>query len=141
MLKTWITIPENSDFSIYNLPFGIFSTEGTSPRVGVAIGDLIIDLAALAQKGIIDVPLDALHQPYLNPFIQLGKSVTNGVRTSLQAMLCDENSALKGFEKGFVAQAVATMHLPVDVRDYTDFYSSIEHASNSASVHFQAHET
>lgn len=130
MLKTWMNIPKDSDFSIHNLPFGVFSTSGTSPRVGVAIGDSIIDLAALVHKGLLDVPVEALEQPFLNNFIALGKSVTNGVRKSLQAMLTDEKAALKNLEAVFIKQADAIMHLPVDVRDYTDFYSSIEHATN-----------
>lgn len=125
-----MNIPKDSDFSIHNLPFGVFSTSGTSPRVGVAIGDSIIDLAALVHKGLLDVPVEALEQPFLNNFIALGKSVTNGVRKSLQAMLTDEKSALKNLEAVFIKQADAIMHLPVDVRDYTDFYSSIEHATN-----------
>ncbi len=125
-----MNIPKDSDFSIHNLPFGVFSTSGTSPRVGVAIGDSIIDLAALVHKGLLDVPVEALEQPFLNNFIALGKSVTNGVRKSLQAMLTDEKAALKNLEAVFIKQADAIMHLPVDVRDYTDFYSSIEHATN-----------
>ncbi len=132
-LTTWVEIPEHSDFSIYNLPFGIFSTTEHTKRVGVAIGEQIIDLVEVFELGIFDglsITKSVLITPFLNDFIALGKASTNGVRERLQTHLCDERSPLKTSSRVFVDQSEATMHLPVRVGDYTDFYSSIEHATN-----------
>ncbi len=129
-LTSWLEIPPDTDFSIYNLPFGIFSTSEREKRVGVAIGNQIIDLQILAECRMIDAPVAAVSNQFLNDFISLGKSVTHKVRESIQQMLCDEDSPLKKLEKAFVNQAVAQMHLPVRIGDYTDFYSSEEHATN-----------
>jgi len=132
-LTTWVEIPEHSDFSIYNLPFGIFSTPEHTKRVGVAIGDQIIDLVEVLELGIFDglsITKSVLITPFLNDFIALGKVSTNGVRERLQSHLCDARSPMKTSSRVFVDQSEATMHLPVRVGDYTDFYSSIEHATN-----------
>ncbi|MEN0048793.1 MAG: fumarylacetoacetase [Bacteroidota bacterium] len=125
-----INIPANSDFSIHNIPFGIFSTAEASPRVGVAIGEHILDLAALAKLGVFDFDNSVLSQPYLNDFMALGKAITSKVRTDIQEWIQLEVSPLVGRTDLFVPQSEATMHLPVRVGDYTDFYSSIEHATN-----------
>ena len=132
-IKTWIDIPTNSDFSVYNLPFGIFSTEHTQKRVGLAIGDKIIDLPEVLRSGLLDtlsIPFSAVENEFLNDLIALGKKKTNGIREILQDHLCDENSPLKTHDSCFVDRSSAIMHLPVRVGDYTDFYSSIEHATN-----------
>lgn len=129
-----IAIPSNSDFSIYNLPYGIFSSKGSSPRVGVAIGDHLIDLAAVIEIGLLNVPLAAVCQPSLNAFIALGKEVTSQVRIQLQQWLQEENSPLYSHTSIFYLQSEVEMHLPVAIGDYTDFYSSIEHATNVGSM-------
>lgn len=132
-MKTWFPIPEQSDFSIYNLPYGIFSTKVRSPRIGIAIGEQIIDLGAAAQLGLFDdleIPVAVYYKETLNDYIALGKAITNKVRERLQEQLCKRNSPLKSNPSVFVKQSEATMHLPVSVGDYTDFYSSIEHATN-----------
>lgn len=129
-LNSWVDIPKNSDFTIYNLPFGIFSTPGTPPRVGIAIGDQIVDLAPLALERWIDCPVEELEQPFLNSFIRLGKNVTRKVREQVQAQLCAENSELKSYPQYLIGMEEATLHMPVSIGDYTDFYSSMEHATN-----------
>lgn len=131
-MNTWLTISPDSDFSIHNLPFGIFSKDGGSKRVGVAIGDFVIDLLAAHKLGVFDGPNvtnDALENDFLNDFIALGKPTTNAVRLRLQEHLCDESSPLKG-SATMIPMSEVQMHLPVKVGDYTDFYSSIEHATN-----------
>ncbi|MEE9374255.1 MAG: fumarylacetoacetase [Saprospiraceae bacterium] len=130
LLNSWISISKDSDFSIYNLPFGIFSIDGGTPRVGIAIGDSIVDLAACAEKGWVDVSTDVLNKDTLNDFISLGKPITNKVRLDIQKLLCDTNSPLKDNPHLIIKQSQVTMHMPVYVGDYTDFYSSIEHATN-----------
>lgn len=132
-LNTFINIPKNSDFSIYNLPYGIFSTKTKTPRAGIAIGKQILDLAALARKGFfaeLNIDKKVFAQSTLNDFIALGKTVTKQVRMKVQAALCDENSIIAQHRRLLVQQRNATMHLPVQIGDYTDFYSSIEHATN-----------
>ncbi len=125
-----IDIPQHSDFSIHNIPFGIFSTAERSARVGVAIGDHILDLVAVAELGVFKFDTTVLSQSTLNAFIALGKGVTSRVRTNIQQWIQDNQSPLAGKSELFVKQAYAQMHLPVQVGDYTDFYSSIEHATN-----------
>ncbi len=133
-LQSWLPIADNSDFSIYNLPLGIFSTPSQPiPKVGVAIGDQIIDLTMVVDQGLLpelQEHSDVLQSRYLNDYIGLGKKLTSQVRSHLQQMLCDPQSPLKDLKQAFVDQSLAQMHLPVQVGDYTDFYSSIEHATN-----------
>jgi len=131
-MNTFIPIPENSDFTIHNLPYGIFSDK-RKPRIGVAIGDQILDLAGVARLGYFDkivADRKVFSQPVLNGFISLGKVKTNAVRATIQKLLTSSRSTIKNKSRLFVAQSAATMHLPVRVGDYTDFYSSIEHATN-----------
>ncbi|MEM6394781.1 MAG: fumarylacetoacetase [Bacteroidota bacterium] len=125
-----ISIPANSDFSIHNIPFGIFSTADRPKRVGVAVGDHILDLVAVADLEVFDFDTSVLSRPFLNDFIGLGRSVTAQVRLDIQRWLQSSDSPLNGKPSLFVTQAEATLHLPVQVGDYTDFYSSIEHATN-----------
>ena len=97
-MNTWIEVPNNTDFSIYNLPFGIFSKKGISKRVGVAIGNKVIDLLACNKLNIfadLDIHNSVFENTFLNDFINLGKKKTNKVREILQKQLIDENSKLK----------------------------------------------
>lgn len=130
-LTSWLDISADSNFSIYNLPFGIFSKKKKGKtRAGIAIGNQIVDLAALAQAELIDVSPYVFRQSTLNEFIALGKEVTNKVRLDVQKLLVDKNSPLKEKSEILVSQADVQMHLPIHIGDYTDFYSSIEHATN-----------
>ncbi len=123
-------MPKNSDFSIYNLPFGIFSVGGDEPKVGIAIGEQIVDLSALANLGLLEIDASYFKKSTLNDFISLGKKITNKVRLDVQRLLSIENSPVKNHLEVFILQKNVKMHLPVHVGDYTDFYSSIEHATN-----------
>ena len=125
-----IDIPENSDFSIHNIPFGIFSTKNLSPRAGVAIGNHILDLVALSQLNVFDFDTSVFEKDTLNDFISLGKPITNIVRTSIQNWIFDKNSLMADKPNLFVLQSESKMHLPIKIGDYTDFYSSLEHATN-----------
>jgi len=131
-MNSWIDIKKDSDFSIYNLPFGVFSVNGGSKRIGVAIGDQVIDLLEINKSGILDLGIsnDVIENEYLNDFIALGKEKTSAVREIVQSELCNQNSKLKDLSGIFYNQSAVEMHLPVKVGDYTDFYSSIEHATN-----------
>ncbi|MEM6319250.1 MAG: fumarylacetoacetase [Bacteroidota bacterium] len=125
-----IPIPKNSDFTLHNLPFGIFSTPSRTKRIGVAVGEHILDLAAVAQLNVFDFDLNVFNQSVLNNFIALGKATTNNVRTNIQQWLQVEKSPISDHLQIWVKQSEATMHLPLQIGDYTDFYSSIEHATN-----------
>jgi fumarylacetoacetase len=129
-----INIPVHSDFSIHNLPFGIFSTKGSAPRVGVAIGEHVLDLKAVVDLGFLNISPEVVAQPSLNAFIALGKQTTKTVRQVLQQWLQQEDSLLYDHPNLFYLQKEVKMHLPVEVGDYTDFYSSIEHATNVGSM-------
>jgi fumarylacetoacetase len=132
-LNTWVSIPNNSDFSIHNLPFGVFSIGNSTKSLGIAIGAHIVDLHYWSQLGCfkeITLQNDVFAAETLNNFISLGKTVTNAIRNKVQEILCNPESPLKNDPRALVAQSEATMHLPVAIGDYTDFYSSIEHATN-----------
>ena len=136
-MNTWIEIPKNSDFSIYNLPFGIFSTNKNSKRVGIAIGNNIIDLLACNELDLfkdLNINNNVFENNFLNDFINLGKNTTNKVREIIQQQLTDESSKIKMSSVVIIPMNEAEMHLPVKVGDYTDFYSSIEHATNIGSM-------
>jgi fumarylacetoacetase len=129
---SWVHVPANSDFPIQNLPYGIFSHAGTA-RAGVAIGEHILDLQALAQLGGFeglgfDASVFASHT--LNSFIALGKSVGSAVRARITAVLQKGSAWEAKASQILVKQAEASMLLPVQIGDYTDFYSSLEHATN-----------
>lgn len=136
-LTSWVNVPENSDFPIQNLPFGIFKTQSSSPRVGVAIGDQVIDLSVLNKLGFFEkLKIDnaVFTNQYLNDFIALGKSTTGAVRERLSELLNVNNTELQGNkearDKVLHDMRNVQMLMPVYVRDYTDFYSSIDHATN-----------
>jgi fumarylacetoacetase len=136
-LKSWVEVKPGSDFPIQNLPFGVFITNDRTARAGVAIGEYILDLAVIAEAGLFNnIPVDktVFSKSILNDFIALGKPVTNAVREKVSDLLNAENSELRDNAelkaKVLVKQSEAQMLLPVQVPNYTDFYSSKEHATN-----------
>lgn len=136
-LKSWIEVKPGSDFPIQNLPFGVFKTAEKTPRAGVAIGEYILDLSAIAQAGLLDgisFNKKVLSQKTLNDFIALGKPVTNAVRERLSDLLDMQNNELQDMpelkKQALVKQSEVQMLLPVHIPNYTDFYSSREHATN-----------
>ncbi len=133
-LHSQLSVPPDSDFSIYNIPFGIGRIEGEC-HVCSRIGDTVIDLYHCKKLGLLPVPgltEDALRSDYLNDFIGLGKTVTNSVRTTVQSLLGKEvrEEAFTRLKQTFHPASEVPMQLPVEAGDYTDFYSSKEHATN-----------
>lgn len=135
--KSWVEIPENSDFPIQNIPFGIYSTSSNEPRACVAIGNKIADLYELANRGYLkglDINIDDFRKSELNDVMKAGKMGMRKLRNRLAELFDAENSELQGNQADvsgiFKSQDSVEMHLPVRVGDYTDFYSSIEHATN-----------
>lgn len=136
-LNSFIEVSPQSDFTIHNLPYGIFSRTAEGERqVGVAIGDWVIDLAALEKHGLLKLSDQDTYfnQPKLNKFIESGKANWSKVRKTLQSLLSVDNLTLQENEalrqEVLVKQDSVTLHLPLQVSGYTDFYSSKEHATN-----------
>ncbi len=135
--KSWIPVPENSDFPIQNIPFGVFLTKEDVVTIGTRIGDSAIDMGALQQLGYfegIELTDDMFMQDTLNDFISDGKKTWRLVRNRL-ADLFDENNPKLRDNKDHCDVVIFNisdieMLLPVQIGDYTDFYSSKEHATN-----------
>ncbi|MBU2650161.1 MAG: fumarylacetoacetase [Bacteroidetes bacterium] len=136
--KSWLSIPVDSDFPIQNIPFGIIRTKGNAPRPATIIGDTVIDLSAMADFGFFDnlgiEDLTPFYKPFLNDFIALGKKHTNAVRERVAEVFSAGNDELKEYPEAremiLIPVNDAEMLMPVQVGDYTDFYSSREHATN-----------
>src|SRR5947209_18739074 len=135
-LRSFIDVAPDSHFPIQNLPYGVFSAkDGRAPRVGVAIGDYVLDLWQLAQDCRFDVVEPAVFAaPHLNPFMALGPKVWSSTRARISELLRHDHPELRDNEKlrkrALVPMSDVTLHLPVAVSGYTDFYSSKEHATN-----------
>lgn len=135
-MKSFIDVPADSHFPIQNLPFGVFKPSGESARVGVAIGDQVLDLAVLEDAGhfraAISEPVFA--NDSLNAFMALGLPVWKQTRAILQRLLSADTITLRDDAqlraRAFHAQREVTMLLPARIGDYTDFYSSYHHAHN-----------
>ena len=135
--KSWIEVPKNSDFPIQNIPFGVFITKEDVITIGTRIGDSAIDMGALQQLGYfegIDLTDDMFMQDTLNDFISDGKKTWRLVRNRLAEIFDENNSTLRDNPKQrdivIFEMDDIEMQLPVLIGDYTDFYSSKEHATN-----------
>ena len=134
---SWLHVDKNSDFPIQNIPFGVFLTRDDIITIGTRIGDTAIDLGALHQLGYFkDIPLtdDIFLQDTLNDFIADGRKTWRLVRNRIAEIFDSNNDVLKANKKNketvlFRLDEIE-MQLPVQIGDYTDFYSSIEHATN-----------
>ena len=124
----WVEVPDGSPFPVTNLPYGVFSTAEQSRRVGVALGEDVIDLAPLAEADGLDIARE-LASPTLNPFLALGRPAWAAVRAWLSDLLTTEGRRDLVRSHLIPAQDV-TLHLPFEVADYVDFYSSQHHAEN-----------
>ena len=140
-LKSWVEVPPDSDFPIQNLPFGIFKTRYLSPVAGVAIGNHVLDLVYLHENGYLaglDLPTGIFNQRYLNDFLALGRKKGRQVRERVSELLQHDNVALKSNgaarEIALIPMQEVQMQMPVRVPNYTDFYSSEEHATNVGSL-------
>src|SRR4029077_3968242 len=137
-LRSFLEIAKDSDFPIQNLPFGVFQPKQDRPRVGVAIGDLIVDLSVLEELGHFQSPefqgRKVFSEDSLNSFLALGRPAWRRTREILQHLLSAETATLRDDarlrEKVFHAQKDVTMKLPARIGNYTDFYSSYHHAHN-----------
>lgn len=135
-MKSWIEVPEKSDFSIQNIPFGIAAHNGNK-FVASRIGNSVINLNALHQRGYFkgaSIESNPFDSDTLNAFIEHGKAICSDIRIRIIEIFADAQSALTFDEEGkkevIIAFAEIEMCMPLRVGDYTDFYSSIDHATN-----------
>ena len=136
-LKSWVEIENDSAFPIQNLPFGIFATPQIKHRSGVAIGNFVLDLKALADLGYLEslnIDPSLFENEYLNDFMALGKAKCRETRNRVSELLSTDSKELEEnadhVKQVLLPAAGITMRMPVRIGDYTDFYSSIEHATN-----------
>ena len=135
-LRSFVAVDASSDFPIQNLPYGVFSAkDGLAPRVGVAIGDHVLDLWELAQDCRIDVVEPAVFAATsLNPFMALGPKVWSTTRARISELLRADHPELRDNQqlrqRALVPMRDVKLHMPFTVAGYTDFYSSKEHATN-----------
>ncbi|OIQ37421.1 MAG: fumarylacetoacetase [Crocinitomix sp. MedPE-SWsnd] len=134
---SWVEVPSNSDFPIQNIPFGTFKTSSLSPRVGIAIGEQVLDLKALFDLGYLNnIGFDSedFDTCFLNNMMRKGKSGSRKLRERIFELLEKSNDELQSkpedIAKVLLTQGEVEMLLPIDSRDYTDFYSSEQHAFN-----------
>lgn len=138
---SWLASANTPDgpFPIQNLPYGIFSTAGVNPRVGVAIGDQILDLRVLEEAGLLPAgPAPVFAADSLNPFMACGPAVWRAVRAAIADLLDAATPTLRDAvelrARALVPMDGARLHLPMVVRGFTDFYASKEHATNVGSM-------
>lgn len=131
--SSWLPVSSHSDFSLHNLPFGIFSTKSGEPRVGVAIGEWIIDMSAAHELGFfktLEIDAAVFKKEALNDLISLGRKAAKAIRLTIQQWLTDGDSPFKEVAaQVLIRQTDARMHMPLRIGNYTDFYSSEEHAT------------
>ncbi|WP_273498389.1 fumarylacetoacetase [Lentibacter algarum] len=133
LLTSWVTSANTADapFPLNNLPYGVFSTANSDPRCGVAIGDMILDVAAAEEAGLIaltDAPL--FDVPFWNEVMEEGPKLWAALRTRLTELLAEGSPDKAELSDMLVAQSDADMHLPFLVSEFTDFYASKNHATN-----------
>ena len=139
-MRSFIQVEPTSHFPIQNLPYGIFKEKekDNPPRVGVAIGNYVLDLSILEKEGyfqnILNTDEKIFSEPSLNKFMEKGIDTWKAVRQRLQNVLSENEPELRDDlplrEKAFIQRSGVEMQLPVNIGDYTDFYASKEHATN-----------
>ena len=142
-MSSWVEVPEDSDFSIANIPFGVFSVVGSNdcPHITTRIGNTIVDIHNLQKVGLLEplsscFDISVLLDSTLNRFMGLNRSVWRETRSLLIALLSSTGSGDLASSEAARAQCLIPidekirMHLPATIGDYTDFYSSREHATN-----------
>ena len=136
-LESWVKVPKETDFPIQNLPLGVFKTDQLEPRVGVRIGDSILDLKTLHVLGYLDnlpFSIESFDTDSLNLLMKKGKIAARRLRDRISELLNKENNELQNnnhhVQQVLIDVASADVLMPIEIGDYTDFYSSREHATN-----------
>lgn len=137
LLRSWLESANapDTDFPLNNLPYGVFSIDDDEPRCGVAIGDMILDMAAIEEAGLLRLADDPVFDvPFWNEVMELGPATWVPLRAMLMELLVEGSDAeaeLRGF---LVPQAKAQLHMPFLVAEYTDFYAGMQHAKNMGAI-------
>lgn len=137
LMKSWVTSANSADtpFPLNNLPYGVFSTNGEEPRCGVAIGDMILDMAALETAELIKLDAEGVFDlPFWNDVMELGPDVWAKLRARLQDMLGEGSHDQAAVEPHLIPIADAKLHMPLVVSEYTDFYAGRQHAQNMGAI-------
>jgi fumarylacetoacetase len=136
-MKSWIEIKADSDFSLQNVPYGIGVIPGSGKCICTRIGETVVNLAAMARLGYFDqqgFKVSDFEKPVLNDFIAKGKKATCTIRNIIQECFTEKNCSDTEIslvrQMALHAESEVRMLMPLQVGDYTDFYSSIEHATN-----------
>ena len=128
-MSCWVEGASGSPYDVDNLPYGVFSTaERDEPRVGVRIGDYVLDVAPVAAAEMLEIA-HAFEAPTLNPIMAAGRPTWTALRTWLTRLLTDD-SERELLEPNLIPVDRITLHQPFDVADYVDFYCSLQHATN-----------
>ncbi|KRF16693.1 fumarylacetoacetase [Nocardioides sp. Soil797] len=130
--STWVAGAAGSPYDIDNLPYGVFATADEEPRVGVRIGDLVLDLAPVAAAEMLEVA-HVFEQASLNPLMALGREHNAAVRQWIIRLLTDEVER-SDVESHLIPLSEVEMRMPIEVGDYVDFYASEHHASNVGTI-------
>ena len=133
LLKSWVASANSAEhpFPLNNLPYGVFSTEGGEPRCGVAIGDMILDVQAAEENGLIALAEEPLFDvPFWNALMEEGPAVWAALRERLSSLLAEGSADQSKVEPLLVPMADAELHMPFAVSEYTDFYAGRNHAFN-----------
>ncbi len=136
-MKSWVTSANTPDtpFPLNNLPYGVFSVGDEDARCGVAIGDMILDMAALETAELIHLDDDAAFDlPFWNDVMELGPDIWAKLRARLHEMLAEGSADQAAIEPYLVPLADARLHMPLMVSEYTDFYAGRQHAQNMGAI-------
>ncbi|CAM8890617.1 unnamed protein product [Rhodiola kirilowii] len=142
-LRSFVEVSPESHFPIQNLPYGVFKLDSASqPRIGVAIGEYVLDLFEVASAGLFDGPLlkisSCFFEPNLNIFMGMGRPAWKEARSTIQRLLSASEPALRNNtslrEKAIITMSKVQMVLPMVIGDYTDFFASMHHAKNCGTI-------
>lgn len=135
LLKSWVTSANSADhpFPLNNLPYGVFNVGDDEPRCGVAIGDMILDVQGVQSAGLLGFG-DIFDVPYWNDLMDMGPVAWTTFRTRLIDMLKEGAPDQATVEPYLVPCATATLHMPIAVSEYTDFYAGMQHAKNMGAI-------
>lgn len=135
--KSWVDSANSAEtpFPLNNLPYGVFSTADSEPRCGVAIGDMILDMQAAEEAGLIEVGDEPVFDvPFWNELMELGSDAWAALRARLEQLLGEGSTEQDAVTPLLVAQADADLHMPFLVSEYTDFYAGRQHAANMGAI-------
>jgi fumarylacetoacetase len=137
LMKSWVASANSADtpFPLNNLPYGVFSTPDIEPRCGVAIGDMILDMYAAEDAGLIEIAEEPVFDvPYWNDVMDLGPDAWTALRARLQQLLADGSAEQASVTPLLVPLADAALEMPMVVSEYTDFYAGRQHAANMGAI-------